>query len=275
MDYNKISISDELRSGIYILQENIHINTLIFKIGKTDRGLFKRFSEYDKGSIVYYYIPINYSGLNETQVLNKLRKETNIKNRTDIGKEYFEGEYKLIEEIINKTCLDKKKDNDYNINEFINYCNLNHKIISPLNYKKPKKEIIINNSIYECKRCKYSTEILGNIYQHLQRKRPCQSLFSETPISVLLQEFKQYDKSDEDINGVKVFKCKFCEKPFYSRSSKCNHQHICSGKQYYEKIQLLTLRNKELEEKDIKRELEFNKLKDDLIKIKEILVNYN
>jgi hypothetical protein len=126
-----------------------------------------------------------------------------------------------------------------------------------------------------CKRCKYETTEISNMYRHLQRKRVCQPLFSQASPSELLQEFKQYDKSEEDYNGNKVFKCKYCEKIFYSRSSKCNHQHICSGKQYYDKIQSLTLRNKELEEKEIKRELEFNKLKADLIKIKEISANYN
>ncbi len=125
--------------------------------------------------------------------------------------------------------------------------------------------------IYECKRCKYTTEIIGNMYQHLQRKRPCQPLFSETPINELLQEFKQYDKSEVDYNGVSVFKCKFCEKVFHSRSSKCNHQHICSGKQYYDKIQSLTLRNKELEDKYKVLELENNKLKDKLNKLQMII----
>ena len=68
MDYNSISVCDELHSGIYILQRNDHIGTNVFKIGRTDVGIFNRYSSgYD--TVVNYIIIVQLKIL---KALNRL-----------------------------------------------------------------------------------------------------------------------------------------------------------------------------------------------------------
>jgi hypothetical protein len=286
MDYNLLSISEELRSGIYILQRDDHKNTKIFKVGRTDAGIFTRFSNgYKKESVLYYYCPVKNTISTETFILNSLRNDNNIKYRHDIGYEYFETEYDYIYNIVKNLTTLLKVEHNYNIDELIDYCNKNHSIISPKQYKKEKDNniqiandtqieddtVIDSNIPFICKRCKYETTEISNMYRHLKRKNICKALFNDISTDELINEFKQYDKSEVNYNGEKVFKCKYCEKVFNSRSSKCNHHNICRGKQYYEKIQLLTSSNKELEDKYKVLELENNKLKDKLNKLQMII----
>ena len=124
---------------------------------------------------------------------------------------------------------------------------------------------------YECKRCKYESDDISNLYRHLKRKKECKVLFENISREELINNLKKYNKSIKDDNGNIIYKCNYCNKNFKNRSCKSTHQIKCKAKIYIEKIDLLTLRNKELEEKEIKRELEFNKLKDKLNKLQMII----
>jgi len=78
---------------IYLLQERefIKTNENVYKIGKTKQANLSRVSDYPKGSILLYQRICDNCDLYELQILKLFRKV--YKQRTDIGSEYFEGEY--------------------------------------------------------------------------------------------------------------------------------------------------------------------------------------
>ncbi len=223
MDYNSISVCDELHSGIYILQRNDHIGTNVFKIGRTDVGIFNRYtSGYDTGSKLYYYCPVKYSKSTESFILDNLRNNNLIKYRRDLGFEYFESDYKNILDSVNNLCNYLKIEHNHNIDELIQFCNDNHNKIIPIKYKSINDKVnnksiinqgntdnseelseiniddlISNNSgsdendfdyLFTCKRCGYETPRISNLKRHLNRDRQCSVLLEDISIETLLNE---------------------------------------------------------------------------------------
>lgn len=76
---------------IYLLREREFIKTKesIYKVGKTTKDLFKRFSQYPKQSELLLGIRVLDCHVFETELLKIMRKD--FKSRRDIGAEYFEG----------------------------------------------------------------------------------------------------------------------------------------------------------------------------------------
>lgn len=85
---------------IYLLQEREFIKTKenIYKIGKTKQLNHFRFNQYPKGSILLFQMICNNYDNIEKKIIKELKEE--FKNRKDIGNEYFEGDYKMMIEII-------------------------------------------------------------------------------------------------------------------------------------------------------------------------------
>ena len=86
---------------IYLLKplSSIQKNENVFKIGKTHRKHFKRFFEYQEGSVLLQQISC-FDCDNMEKILLTLFNEIFIK-RKDYGREYFEGDYKRMIKIIN------------------------------------------------------------------------------------------------------------------------------------------------------------------------------
>jgi len=85
---------------IYLLQERefIKTNEKIYKIGRSKQKNGKRFSQYPKGSTLLFQIICEDCVCTEKKLI-KLFK-TKFKQRKDIGREYFEGNYQvMIDEI--------------------------------------------------------------------------------------------------------------------------------------------------------------------------------
>ena len=51
-------------------------------------------------------------------------------------------------------------------------------------------------TIYECKRCGYSTNIQTNYSKHINIKRICKSKYSDADRSLLAQELEEYKKKN-------------------------------------------------------------------------------
>jgi hypothetical protein len=85
---------------IYLLQEREFIKTKehVYKVGMTKKDNYERFNQYPKGSVLLFQMICNNCKNMEKLVLKKF-KET-FKQRKDIGNEYFEGEYKVMIDII-------------------------------------------------------------------------------------------------------------------------------------------------------------------------------
>lgn len=88
---------------IYVLIEREFINNgqNIYKIGRTNQINLRRFRNYPKGSKLLFYMKcFNRNSISiENDIMNDLKKSEYIKQKNDIGKEYFEGNLKKIIEI--------------------------------------------------------------------------------------------------------------------------------------------------------------------------------
>jgi len=81
---------------IYIIHERefIKTNEKIYKIGKTQQETLGRLNNYPKGSnLLFHIVCENYNKM-ETELINIFK--LNYKQRTDIGREYFQGNITLM-----------------------------------------------------------------------------------------------------------------------------------------------------------------------------------
>ena len=102
---------------IYLLQEREFIKTKehVYKVGMTKKENHERFNQYPKGSVLLFQMICNNCNNMEKLVLKKF-KET-FKQRKDIGNEYFEGEYKVMIDIIYLTIKDELNIHEEIIND--------------------------------------------------------------------------------------------------------------------------------------------------------------
>lgn len=87
---------------VYLLQERefMKTNEIIYKVGMTTKENHKRFNQYPKGSIlIYQSLCVNCRDV-EKRVISIFKDI--FKQRTDIGTEYFEGDYKQMINIIHR-----------------------------------------------------------------------------------------------------------------------------------------------------------------------------
>lgn len=78
-------------------REFIKTGEQIYKVGKTTKDLFKRFSQYPKQSELLMGNRVNDCHKSEEALLKVMRAE--FTSRRDIGSEYFEGEEKLMKRV--------------------------------------------------------------------------------------------------------------------------------------------------------------------------------
>lgn len=85
---------------IYLLQEREFIKTKehVYKVGMTKQENHKRFNTYPKDSVLLFQMICDNCKNMEKLVLKKFKEI--FKQRKDIGNEYFEGEYKVMIDII-------------------------------------------------------------------------------------------------------------------------------------------------------------------------------
>lgn len=109
---------------VYLLKERefVKTNENIYKIGKSTQINLSRFSQYPNGSILYFQMICKDCNKIERNVINKFRVK--YINRTDIGHEYFEGNYDdMIDDIyyeINKFHNKKINEQEKTIKDNIN-----------------------------------------------------------------------------------------------------------------------------------------------------------
>ena len=110
-------MSDSVMSTnyIYLLQERefIKTNEQIYKIGRTTKENHTRFNQYPKGSVLLFQMICNNCVNAEVNIIGQFKER--LKQRKDIGTEYFEGDFNIMIEIIYYTikienCLTKKID---------------------------------------------------------------------------------------------------------------------------------------------------------------------
>lgn len=81
---------------VYIIKERefIKTNESIYKIGRTEKGHYKRTSQYPKGSVMMTIVKVSDSKIYETKIKEVFNKK--FKQRKDIGSEYYEANFKSL-----------------------------------------------------------------------------------------------------------------------------------------------------------------------------------
>ena len=99
---------------IYLLQTREFINSKqsIYKVGRTKKEHLKRFEQYPKGSMLLLQIKCIDCKIIENIILKLFRE--NFEQKKDIGKEYFQGNYKSMIDIIYNIV---KNESDNHISE--------------------------------------------------------------------------------------------------------------------------------------------------------------
>ena len=228
-----LKICDKYKSGIYIMIRPEHINNNIYKVGMTDSKLNKRHNQYNIGTKVLHFIPCKKAKHIEQLILEILRHSNNIIYRSDIGLEYFQGEYDLIKNILISNCPDFFTIKyDFNLEEFINsankYCKGCNENINIQVFEK-QKPIPINTDINSkniCKRCNFSFDYKYLLLRHLKKVIECPIKNIDIERSVLIDELKN-NSVVQTINDKIKYKCQYCNKLFSSAQSKCNHLKYC------------------------------------------------
>jgi hypothetical protein len=100
---------------LYLIHERefIKTNEDIYKFGRTE-NLSQRITQYPKGSKLLFAIKIMDEKTAESELIKKLSIE--FKARPDIGREYFQGDYKMIMKIIFEYVI-LNNNNIYNIED--------------------------------------------------------------------------------------------------------------------------------------------------------------
>jgi hypothetical protein len=94
-------------SYIYVLiaREFLNSGQPVYKIGKTNQNPpWKRILQYPNGSEVFLLRKVNDCSQMESLIKQKLKETTSLKQKIDIGDEYFEGNINEIIKICNDLC---------------------------------------------------------------------------------------------------------------------------------------------------------------------------
>ena len=233
---------------IYLIQEREFIKTgeNIYKPGRTEQENNKRFVKYPKGSVVRVLLTCSNCKMVESMI--KVHFRNKYIQRTDVGQEYFEGNWMEMREDIWSlvSIFDKKTDNFEQLDIILKKIEHNNfKTDIPLAtlidkyfellYKKPLNFLgkkskgkkskgskskcsrrsgskstgrKSSDSKYICKRCTYSTNDKCNYEKHLNRKIPC-----------------NINRIHKNIINDKHFFCKECDHKFASNQSLTRHNN--------------------------------------------------
>jgi hypothetical protein len=86
---------------IYIIHCAQHINTNIYKVGRT-KDILRRYGEYPKGSKILLTLSCDNSKLIETKILNYLKESADYLHYKPGGNEYFQCDIKILKSDIQK-----------------------------------------------------------------------------------------------------------------------------------------------------------------------------
>jgi len=194
---------------IYIIQERefVNSNTPVYKIGKTKQPNFERFKSYPKNSVMLAQICCKDCNSCERNVISFF--DNKYKKRSDIGREYYEGDYRDMICDIN-SIIDLKKEITVEIvsdlvNEIVG--NIIENIKEPVPIIKPVNEIMNINAKYRCVKCGYYTNVKRDYEKHINSK-------------------KHINFDDNEHN----YECKKCDKKFISNSGLWRHNKTCEVK---------------------------------------------
>ena len=85
----------------------------IYKIGRTQQPLLKRFNQYTKGSVLIIHINVKDSVISEKEIISVFTKQFTCKK--DLGREYFEGDISKMKKSLFEICCREDETPDENV----------------------------------------------------------------------------------------------------------------------------------------------------------------
>jgi hypothetical protein len=99
---------------IYLLRTREFVNAgeKIYKVGRTTKENYTRFNQYPNGSVLVFQMTCNNSKNMESQIINSFKAR--FKHIPHLGNEWFEGDYKIMMEIIYSTIKNENEEETEN-----------------------------------------------------------------------------------------------------------------------------------------------------------------
>ena len=188
---------------IYLLQEREFINSKqsIYKIGKTKQHNNKRFCQYPKGSILLFQMICSNCDDYEKKIL--ILFDNNFKKRPDIGREYFEGNYKMMINIIKYIIDSGDKDIVYNVENVENVENI-------YKYKTEK---------YKCNCCEKKYTSYKSLWTH--------NKFHHDGVKIIINDNKEINITGTICDKNNEYMCRTCNKKYKHHQTRWTHEKKC------------------------------------------------
>jgi hypothetical protein len=182
-----------LQNSIYLLQTREFINTSVYKLGKTTKPLLIRFNQYPNGSRLLLQMACLDCDYCEKKLLEIFR--TKYKNRTEYGREYFEGDSNSMTRDIFDFIMDK-----YNINtgKEVEIIKPTETVIIVDVVKENKTSKLVKNTKnlentkeekeYSCERCLCVFKSKTTLIKHLKNKTGCICIESKRSRQYILDD---------------------------------------------------------------------------------------
>jgi Zinc-finger of C2H2 type len=241
-------------------------NEPVYKIGKTTRSNFKRFTEYPPGSKFIQQTECMDCHTMERKLLNIFNRE--FKLRRDYGVEYFEGNYRKMLIIINRELNNEMKSiSDEPDEQSVSPGQADEEPTDVPN-DVPNEEQRSNSKIFQCDICHYSTLLSSSFDKHLLsakhillKQEPDAKVFccdtcdyvtiTKTCYDRHLTSTKHKMQTRVLINNEGMFVCDICNKGYNSRPGLWSHKKKCLSEKNKEET---IAKGKPIEEEQIQLE---------------------
>jgi uncharacterized C2H2 Zn-finger protein len=279
----------QIIEGIYLIHTREFVNSKkkVYKLGSSracakayamrSGQIFTRFFQYPKESVMKYYKGCNNSHKCERELIEIFK--TKFIYAIQYGNEYFIGDVKEMIKVINNhieknypiyiDVNNKKEEINDNKDDIIKIKDINND-----NKEEVHGEIKINDNnkenIYKCVNCNKIFKYNSLYQKHLNNKKPFQNNEDNNQnINIINRKYANITQLISDKNKKSVInKCYFCDKEFSTKGNLIKHKKA-SCKNYKELI-LKQQYYRELINKLKNKDNEIAKLKEEIIKLKEI-----
>lgn len=250
---------------VYLLQEREFIKTKenIYKVGMTQKENFERFNQYPKGSVLLFQTICNDCKKIENQVIKQFKEK--FIRRDDIGSEYFEGNYKLMIDIIYLTVKNEcnEEEDKYiltpiNQSKQTSFISKDEEAQSKLTVDKCKERETREDQYYPNQHSNHTNEktvniALSNYSQCIPCGFKCNNKKDYKYYSCEKCDYNTSNKKDykKHLNTIKhignkldpIYSCEQCDKVYQTSSGLWKHNKTCIPLQQIEELLTITTRH--------------------------------
>jgi hypothetical protein len=222
---------------VYLLIEREFIKTQesVYKIGQTAQNPpWRRFDQYPKNSRLIFLINVENSINVERTIKKQMMMTSEIKHRTDIGQEYFEGDIDVIKKIFLMNCCDlpsrlvtQKLTTEVSLNNQEANQQLTTEV--SLNNREVDQQLRteVNQKVTSNSNCSPENEVLISVITKLQNESPRVQNLSPKVSRINANLPQNKDGFIKNSNPKKPQLCPFCPKIYKNLNSLQSHVISC------------------------------------------------